>query len=170
MILNLKGIFWFRGRGANLSINHPNHRLLGSKSMQGQGGVIMTTCGSCLGTGKVSCSGCGGSGRISRFTSLGGGGVEINPCAVCSGSGRMRCDFCGGTGQVGSAGSEPVTQTPSLSFGPLICPKCSAEALRGSFKVWQIVVAILFFPVGLLALLASRNPNKCPECGYTWQG
>lgn len=125
---------------------------------------MMATCGSCLGRGKVSCSGCGGTGRISRFTSLGGGGVEINSCTVCYGTGRMRCDFCGGTGQVGSGGDESITRIPPISFGPLKCPKCSAVAKRGNFKVWQIVVAILFFPFGLLALLAPRNPNKCPEC------
>ena len=128
----------------------------------------MPTCGTCFGAGKVSCSACGGTGRKSRFT--GGGEVEINSCLVCYGSGQMRCDFCGGTGQVGFGGREPGVKIPPLAIGPLTCPECRAIALRGGFKAWQIVIAILFFPIGLLALFAARKPNKCPECGHTWGG
>ena len=51
----------------------------------------------------------------------------------------------------------------------LSCPKCGTLATRGGFKAWQIIVSICFFPIGLLALLADRQPTKCPKCGNTWQ-
>jgi predicted nucleic-acid-binding Zn-ribbon protein len=51
----------------------------------------------------------------------------------------------------------------------LSCPKCGEMAKRGGFKAWQIIVAICFFPIGLLALLADRNPTQCPKCHHTWQ-
>lgn len=49
------------------------------------------------------------------------------------------------------------------------CSKCHTLTPQGSFPTWAIVVSICFFPVGLLALLAGRNPAKCPSCGFTWQ-
>lgn len=49
------------------------------------------------------------------------------------------------------------------------CPKCSTPTPQSGFPVWVIVVAICFFPLGLLALLAGRNPSRCPNCGFTWQ-
>jgi len=48
------------------------------------------------------------------------------------------------------------------------CPKCDVMATRGGFKAWQIIVAICFFPIGLLALLAEREATKCPKCGNIW--
>jgi len=48
------------------------------------------------------------------------------------------------------------------------CPKCGHMTTRGGFKAWQIIVAICFFPLGLLALLADREPSRCHNCGYTW--
>lgn len=51
----------------------------------------------------------------------------------------------------------------------LSCPKCGSPAERGSFQVWQIIVSICFFPVGLLSLLAGRKPTVCPKCGNSWQ-
>lgn len=64
----------------------------------------MTTCGSCFGAGKVSCSGCGGRGSKSRLTVR--GDLDVTSCFQCGGSGRMRCGFCGGTGKVGPDISE----------------------------------------------------------------
>lgn len=49
------------------------------------------------------------------------------------------------------------------------CSKCNTLAQQGGFPTWAIVVSICFFPVGLLALLAGRNPTVCPNCGNTWQ-
>ena len=50
-----------------------------------------------------------------------------------------------------------------------VVSKCGEMATRGGFKGWQIIVAICFFPIGLLALLADRNPTTCPKCNHTWQ-
>jgi hypothetical protein len=48
------------------------------------------------------------------------------------------------------------------------CPKCGTPTAQGGFPAWTIVVSICFFPIGLLALLAGRNPSRCPNCGNTW--
>jgi hypothetical protein len=49
------------------------------------------------------------------------------------------------------------------------CPKCSNPTYRAGYPAWVIIVAICFFPLGLLALLAGRKPSQCPKCGYVWQ-
>lgn len=49
------------------------------------------------------------------------------------------------------------------------CPKCNEPSKKGGFKAWQIVVAVCFFPLGMLALLADKNPTTCPKCGNQWQ-
>ena len=49
------------------------------------------------------------------------------------------------------------------------CPKCSAPAKKGGFKAWQIIVAICFFPIGLLALMTDREITRCPQCSHMWQ-
>lgn len=49
------------------------------------------------------------------------------------------------------------------------CPKCNGLANKGGIPIWQIAVAILCFPVGLLALLAGPDASECPECGYKWK-
>ncbi|UXE67225.1 MAG: DUF2367 domain-containing protein [Chryseotalea sp. WA131a] len=49
------------------------------------------------------------------------------------------------------------------------CPKCSKPVTKGGYHTWQIIVAICFFPIGLLALLASRKPNNCFSCGFIWE-
>ena len=52
----------------------------------------------------------------------------------------------------------------------LSCPKCGELTKRGGYKAWQIIVAVCLFPIGLLALLADRNPTTCQKCGHTWNG
>ena len=49
------------------------------------------------------------------------------------------------------------------------CPKCGSLTSQAGFPAWVIVVAICFFPVGLLALLAGRKPTQCGNCGTSWQ-
>jgi len=49
------------------------------------------------------------------------------------------------------------------------CPKCSELTEKGKYKTWQILVAICFFPIGLLALMVDKEPTRCNKCGYTWQ-
>ncbi len=51
----------------------------------------------------------------------------------------------------------------------LSCPKCGTLAERAGYPAWVIIVAICFFPVGLLALLAGRKPTMCPKCANAWQ-
>jgi hypothetical protein len=51
----------------------------------------------------------------------------------------------------------------------LSCPKCEMPVFRGGYAVWQYVVAVLFFPLGLVALAAGRNPTRCPYCHFAWQ-
>lgn len=51
----------------------------------------------------------------------------------------------------------------------LSCPKCGELTQKGSYFTWQIIVAILLFPIGLLALLADKKVTVCKKCGHTWQ-
>jgi len=48
------------------------------------------------------------------------------------------------------------------------CPKCGEPTKRGQFAVWQFILVLCFFPIGLLALLAGRQPSVCPRCGRSW--
>ena len=52
----------------------------------------------------------------------------------------------------------------------LSCPKCNGLAELGGYAPWQWIVAICFFPIGLLAFLAGRQPSVCRGCGYSWTG
>ncbi|HWV39560.1 MAG TPA: DUF2367 domain-containing protein [Vulgatibacter sp.] len=49
------------------------------------------------------------------------------------------------------------------------CPRCSHHTQEAGFPLWAILVAILFYPLGLLALLAGRKPTTCTNRGYTWR-
>lgn len=49
------------------------------------------------------------------------------------------------------------------------CPECKKLTKKGGYQTWQIAVAICFFPIGLVALMAPKNPTKCDSCGFTWQ-
>jgi hypothetical protein len=49
------------------------------------------------------------------------------------------------------------------------CPKCNDLAEQGGYAAWQWIVSICFFPIGLLALLAGRQPSTCKNCGYAWK-
>jgi len=51
----------------------------------------------------------------------------------------------------------------------ITCPKCGKLTGRAGYPAWVIIVAICFFPLGLLALLAERNPTTCGSCGNVWQ-
>lgn len=50
----------------------------------------------------------------------------------------------------------------------ITCPKCQQLQERAGYPAWAIIVAICFFPLGLLALLAGRKPTTCAKCGFTW--
>lgn len=49
------------------------------------------------------------------------------------------------------------------------CPKCSTNTQQAGYPAWVIIVAICFFPLGLLALLAGKKPTVCSSCGHTFQ-
>lgn len=49
------------------------------------------------------------------------------------------------------------------------CPKCKELTPKAGYRTWQIIVAICFFPLGLIALDADSKPTKCKKCCYTWQ-
>jgi hypothetical protein len=51
----------------------------------------------------------------------------------------------------------------------LKCPKCNASQKRAGYPVWAIVVSVVLFPFGLLALMVGRKPTKCMQCGFTWK-
>lgn len=50
------------------------------------------------------------------------------------------------------------------------CPKCAEPTKQGGYYIWQVGVAICFFPIGLIALLSNRQPTVCIHCQHTWQG
>jgi len=50
------------------------------------------------------------------------------------------------------------------------CPKCNTPTHTAGYPAWVILVAICFFPLGLLALLAGRKPTRCGNCGFVWEG
>lgn len=50
------------------------------------------------------------------------------------------------------------------------CPKCSKTTTQGGYPAWVIIVAICFFPLGLLALMAGKKPTVCGHCGHVFQG
>lgn len=50
----------------------------------------------------------------------------------------------------------------------ITCPKCGELTPERGYSGWQIVIAILFFPIGLLALLADKEPTKCEHCSHSW--
>ena len=61
---------------------------------------------------------------------------------------------------------QPMYQQPVQPIGASgnVCPRCGTT-MQEKFQVWQIVVSILLFPIGLLSLCAGKA-KKCPSCGY----
>ena len=51
----------------------------------------------------------------------------------------------------------------------VICPLCRQPTEPPQFPSWVIWVCILFFPLGLLALLVGKNPATCQKCGRTFR-
>jgi hypothetical protein len=44
------------------------------------------------------------------------------------------------------------------------CPKCGELVKQEGFEVWQYIVSICLYPIGLLSLLAGRKPSVCYKC------
>ena len=56
----------------------------------------------------------------------------------------------------------------NISGQAISCPKCGELVKRGGFRGWQILLSIFLFPIGLLFLLAGREPSRCTKCGHSW--
>lgn len=55
-----------------------------------------STCGTCSGSGQVTCPGCGGSGKLEQINeSKREGFSKIVSCAGCNGMGSRSCGGCG---------------------------------------------------------------------------
>lgn len=54
-------------------------------------------------------------------------------------------------------------------MGNTYCPRCKTLTKKAGYHAWQIIVAICFFPLGLIALDADGKLTTCRKCGYTWQ-
>ncbi len=109
----------------------------------------MATCGFCSGTGKVTCTGCGGRGSIIHVKG-------ISPCIVCGGTGMMRCDPCGGTGQMDFPSRRTGGSDPNQVWQKIKCPNCGTMITR-------------LAPGILGSFLSSLVPVKCNQCGNTWK-
>ncbi len=48
------------------------------------------------------------------------------------------------------------------------CPSCGGQTARAGFAAWQWIVSICFFPIGLLSLLAGRQPTTCSHCRHAF--
>jgi len=51
----------------------------------------------------------------------------------------------------------------------IVCPKCDSLTERAGFAAWRIVIAVLFCPLGLLALRGGRQPTTCSVCGNVFK-
>jgi hypothetical protein len=47
--------------------------------------------------------------------------------------------------------------------------KCNQLTPAGGYKAWQIIVAVCFFPIGLIALDLDKKVTICKHCGYRFQ-
>lgn len=83
-------------------------------------------------------------------------------------------------GQMGMMGSNSTTVVmmpgqaapqPTTILMAGNCPRCHSGTLvpenNASMCVLMIILAILFFPIGLLYLLCIPKDLTCPHCGYT---
>lgn len=73
------------------------------------------------------------------------------------------------TTAAGRMTSSLALEPPERRMSQVSCPKCSTLVKQGGFPAWQIIIAILFFPLGMLALLAGRKPTTCSNCGFRFQ-
>jgi DNA-directed RNA polymerase subunit RPC12/RpoP len=48
------------------------------------------------------------------------------------------------------------------------CPNCNHRNDDGGLQVWQIVISIIFFPIGLLSILVKKDVH-CRNCNYVYK-
>ncbi|MBQ2664475.1 MAG: DUF2367 domain-containing protein [Clostridia bacterium] len=59
---------------------------------------------------------------------------------------------------------QPVYQPPQVGIVANPCPRCGSE-MTEKYAVWQILLSIILFPVGLVSLAAGKQ-KKCSRCGH----
>jgi DNA-directed RNA polymerase subunit RPC12/RpoP len=65
---------------------------------------------------------------------------------------------------------KPISNANSVPAKNYVsCPHCGANVKKETFEVWQYIVAICLFPIGLLALLAGRKPATCYKCNTVFK-
>jgi len=96
---------------------------------------IVSVCGPCGGSGRVTCGGCGGSGQVQRSettTTYNNGQSQSTTrtrwetCSGCGGSGRVVCGRCSGCGRVLESqviNTEWQCLTPTHCDPPVLIPE-----------------------------------------------
>ena len=59
---------------------------------------------------------------------------------------------------------QPPYQPPQVGIVANPCPRCGSE-MTEKYAVWQILLSIILFPVGLVSLAAGKQ-KKCSRCGH----
>ncbi len=59
---------------------------------------------------------------------------------------------------------KPPAKLVRAGPGEISCPKCSLPTKQAGFSAWIWLVAVCFFPMGLLAFAAGRDPTECRHC------
>jgi hypothetical protein len=63
-----------------------------------------------------------------------------------------------------------VTSSRADAFvGLTRCPRCREWVDEANPPTWTIVVAVCFFPLGLIAPFAIKQPTVCSRCGYRFE-
>jgi len=78
------------------------------------------------------------------------------------------------------SGLNPNTNAFQSSYGSFVesvpqqiivigtCPACRVGMLEEDFTCLGVLLALLFFPIGILCCLALRQ-RRCPNCGATYE-
>lgn len=55
-----------------------------------------------------------------------------------------------------------------MSLENIYCPKCKKITKKNGYHLWQIIISVCFFPIGLIVLDADKKPTVCEHCRHTW--
>lgn len=64
----------------------------------------------------------------------------------------------------GAMTHQPPAKLVRAGPGEISCPKCHLPTKQAGFSPWIWLVAVCFFPMGLLAFVAGRDPTECRHC------
>ena len=128
--------------------------------------VFVRLDGSCFGfpLNGLGAANAASSGRVLQFTANG------KLCRLGEITKGLAADFL----SLISSRPSPIVRPPRTaaarrSARGISCPNCRERTPQAGFPAWQIVVAVCFFPLGLLALLAGRDPTTCQHCDYIFR-